>query len=73
MNEQDTNPILNNVVPYKAIFPVGLIYFVFFLLKEFGGLFLKGEQAREFFVQSNLPGDILRKIWYSFCYDINEE
>ncbi|CAF1464097.1 unnamed protein product [Adineta steineri] len=25
--------------------------------------YLTGEQAREFFVKSNLPGDILRKIW----------
>ncbi|CAF1354419.1 unnamed protein product [Adineta steineri] len=25
--------------------------------------YLTGEQAREFFVKSSLPGDILRKIW----------
>lgn len=25
--------------------------------------YLSGEQAREFFVKSNLPGDVLRKIW----------
>lgn len=25
--------------------------------------YLTGEQARDFFIKSHLPGDILRKIW----------
>lgn len=61
MKEQGTNCTFNNAIHYKVIFQVKLSNH--FLKNKMSFFFVSGEQARDFFVKSSLPGDILRKIW----------